>query len=42
MTEDQLGEVEQQVDAEIDEAFRFAKESPLPKKEDLGHYLFVE
>jgi len=42
MTEDQLGEKEQQVDAEIDEAFRFAKESPLPKKEDLSHYLFVE
>jgi pyruvate dehydrogenase E1 component alpha subunit len=42
MTEHQLVEMEKQIDAEIDDAFQFGKESPLPKKEDLCRYLFME
>ncbi|OPY89952.1 MAG: Acetoin:2,6-dichlorophenolindophenol oxidoreductase subunit alpha [Syntrophus sp. PtaU1.Bin208] len=39
--EDML-EMERRIDAEIDEAFRFAQESPLPAGEDLERYLFSE
>jgi hypothetical protein len=34
--------MEQEIEAEIDEAFRSARESPLPKGEDLELYLFRE
>jgi pyruvate dehydrogenase E1 component alpha subunit len=39
---EELAEMEREIDAEIDEAFHFAQESPLPKKEDLHLYLFKE
>lgn len=42
ITEQELAEMENDIDVEIDEAFRFAQESPLPKKEDLLLYLFDE
>jgi pyruvate dehydrogenase E1 component alpha subunit len=42
MTGQQLAEMEKKVDSEIAEAFRFAQESPLPKKEDLLLNLFRE
>jgi acetoin:2,6-dichlorophenolindophenol oxidoreductase subunit alpha len=41
-TEAQLVTMGREIDAEIEEAFRFAKKSPLPKKESLLRYLFVE
>jgi hypothetical protein len=34
--------MEKKIDAEIEEAFLFARESPLPKKEDLLLYLYRE
>jgi pyruvate dehydrogenase E1 component alpha subunit len=42
LTREQVFQMEKEIDREIEEAFRFAKGSPLPKKEELGHYLFVE
>lgn len=42
ISEQELVEIEKEIDAEIDEAFRFAQKSPLPKKEDLLLYLFKE
>ena len=36
----ELAQIDRQLDQQIDEAFRFAKESPLPSKEDLGKYLY--
>jgi len=42
ISEQELAEMERKIDAEIEEAFRFAQESPLPKKEDLLLYLFKE
>ena len=42
ITEQELGEMENDIDVEIDAALRFAQESPLPKKEDLLLYLFDE
>jgi len=42
LTGEQIAQMESGIDQEIEEAFRFAKESPLPKKEDLCHYLFAE
>ncbi len=42
VTGQQLAEMEKKVDSEIAEAFRFAQESPLPKKEDLLLNLFKE
>jgi len=35
-------EMERRIDDEIDEAFRFAQQSPLPAAEDLERYLFSE
>lgn len=35
-------EMERQIDAEIDDAFRFAQESPLPVADDLERFLFSE
>jgi len=42
ITEQELIEMEKDINVEIDEAFSFAQESPLPKKEDLLLYLFDE
>ena len=42
ITEQEVAEMEREINVEIDEAFRFAQESPLPKKEDLLFYLFSE
>jgi TPP-dependent pyruvate/acetoin dehydrogenase alpha subunit len=40
LIEDTLGRMEIEIDAEIEEAFRFAQESPLPRREDLLRYLY--
>lgn len=40
--EKELARMEIEIDNEIDEAFRFAQESPLPEKGDLGLYLYKE
>ena len=42
ITEQEVAEMAREIDIEIDEAFRFAQESPLPKKENLLLYLFRE
>ena len=42
LTEETLGDMEKKIDTEIEEAFQFAQESPLPKKEDLLLYLYRE
>ncbi|MCX6355923.1 MAG: thiamine pyrophosphate-dependent dehydrogenase E1 component subunit alpha [Candidatus Aureabacteria bacterium] len=38
----ELDDMEKAVDSEIDEAFRFAQESPLPRGEDVHLHLFCE
>jgi pyruvate dehydrogenase E1 component alpha subunit len=40
LTQQELEEMETEIDLEIQEAFRFAQQSPLPKKEDLLLYLY--
>jgi len=42
ITEEGLVDMEQKIEAEIDEAFRLARQSPLPREEDLALYLFRE
>jgi TPP-dependent pyruvate/acetoin dehydrogenase alpha subunit len=42
ITEEGLRHMEQKIETEIDEAFRRARESPLPREEDLALYLFRE
>lgn len=42
ISEETLAEMERTIDEEIEEAFRFARESPLPRREDLLHYLYRE
>jgi pyruvate dehydrogenase E1 component alpha subunit len=42
ITQEGLAHMEQKIEAEIDEAFRLARESPLPREEDLTLYLFRE
>jgi pyruvate dehydrogenase E1 component alpha subunit len=42
ITEEGLANMEQDIEAEIDEAFRLARQSPLPREEDLTLYLFRE
>jgi pyruvate dehydrogenase E1 component alpha subunit len=42
ITEEGIGHMEQEIEAEIDEAFRLARESPLPREEDVALYLFRE
>ena len=42
ITERELNDIEKAIDAEIDEAFRFAQESPLPQGKDLPLYLFCK
>jgi len=37
-----LLDIEKAIDHEIDEAFQYARNSPLPKKQDIGRYLFRE
>ena len=41
-TERELNEMEKEIDGELDEAFRFAQESPLPPRGELSLYLFKE
>ncbi len=40
--ENKLTSMEAEIDKEIDQAFDFAQKSPLPKKEELHKYLFME
>jgi acetoin:2,6-dichlorophenolindophenol oxidoreductase subunit alpha len=42
LTDHEAAEMEKAIDSEIDEAFRYAQGSPLPKKEDVLLYLFAE
>ncbi len=42
ITEGELASMEKEIEREIDEAFRFAQESPLPAGEQLTQYLFHE
>jgi pyruvate dehydrogenase E1 component alpha subunit len=42
LSEHQAAGMEKELDVEIEEAFRFAQASPLPKGEDLTAYLFCE
>ena len=42
ITEEGLSDMEQEIEAEMDEAFRSAREDPLPREEDLALYLFRE
>jgi TPP-dependent pyruvate/acetoin dehydrogenase alpha subunit len=42
ISEETLAEMERTIDSEIEEAFRFARESPLPRREDLLRYLYKE
>jgi len=42
ISEESLAEMEKMINAEIEEAFRFAQESPLPCGEDLLQYLYRE
>lgn len=42
ITEEEIDEMAREIDLEIDEAFRFAEQSPLPEKEELFDYLYSE
>jgi len=42
LTEKSAADIEKEIEREIDAAFEFAQESPLPLKEDVGLYLFRE
>jgi acetoin:2,6-dichlorophenolindophenol oxidoreductase subunit alpha len=42
MTQKDIQDMEENIDLEIEEAFRFAQESPLPKGEHILQYLFSE
>ena len=42
LTQDELSVMEKRINDEIDEAFVFAKESPLPTHKNLHNYLFCE
>lgn len=42
ITDQQIMDMEHNIEMEIDDAFRFAQESPLPKGDDLSLYLFNE
>jgi pyruvate dehydrogenase E1 component alpha subunit len=42
ITEEDIEHMEQEIEAEIDEAFRLARKSPLPREEDVALYLFRE
>ncbi|MEW6658110.1 MAG: thiamine pyrophosphate-dependent dehydrogenase E1 component subunit alpha [Thermodesulfobacteriota bacterium] len=42
LTEQEIAEMDRDIEAEIEAAFRFAQESALPREEDLPLYLFKE
>ena len=42
LNETEIQAMEETIDCEIDEAFRFAQRSPLPKPEDVTKYLFCD
>ena len=42
LNESTMQEMEETIDREIDDAFRFAQESPLPKASDVTKYLFCD
>jgi len=42
ISQNEIQDMEKDIDLEIDEAFRFAQESPLPKGEHILQYLFSE
>jgi len=42
LTKSGLDRMEREIEAEIDEAFDYARRSPLPRKEDLSLYLYCE
>ena len=42
ITQNDIQDMEKDIDLEIDEAFHFAQESPLPRGKDLPLYLFNE
>jgi pyruvate dehydrogenase E1 component alpha subunit len=42
ITEESIRQMEQEIEAEIDEAFCLARKGPLPREEDLALYLFRE
>lgn len=42
LNETEMQMIEKKIDCEIDEAFRFAQISPLPKPEDVTKYLFCD
>ena len=42
VSEETLAEMERAIDAEIEEAFRFARGSPLPRREELLRHLYRE
>ena len=42
ITQNDIANMENDIEREIDEAFRFAQESPLPLEQDLSLYLFKE
>ncbi len=42
VTSDDIAAVENKIEAEIDEAFAFAKQSSLPEGKEIEHYLFCE
>lgn len=41
LTEADMDEIEREVDADIEAAFKFAQESPLPEKKDLAEHTFL-
>ncbi|MEQ8222816.1 MAG: thiamine pyrophosphate-dependent dehydrogenase E1 component subunit alpha [Candidatus Eremiobacterota bacterium] len=42
MTQEEINDMERKIDSEIDDAFTFARQSPLPDGKDLYLYLFME
>jgi pyruvate dehydrogenase E1 component alpha subunit len=42
MSEAELAATEQEINAQVDEAFRFAQSSPLPERGDVQQFLFAE
>ncbi len=42
LTEEELGAIEKEVKAQVDEAVEFALKSPLPEPEEAEKYVFVE
>ena len=42
LTDGKIGKIDATIDKEINEAFEFAKESPLPERKELTKYLYAE